>query len=197
MFTGLVEAVGSIVFVTEVAGTRQFDILAPGLVADIRRGDSVSVDGICLTATEVGDDWFRVQAVEATLERTTALEWGEDRPVNIERALRVGDRLGGHFVQGHVDAVGRVIAVHSDEARVEVEIALPELVAEVCVLHGSIAVDGVSLTISELDDDVARVALIPHTLSHTNLSRLEPGSKVNLEGDMIGKFVVAQLQRFR
>jgi riboflavin synthase len=197
VFTGLVETVGRVAAVTSSANGRAFEISASEIMADVRPGDSISVDGICLTVAEISGDRFRVQAVDATLSRTTAGHWLVDRTVNLERALRVGDRLGGHFVQGHVDAVGTVLAVEQEGDRYEVEIALPETVAEVCVLHGSIAVDGVSLTISELEDDVARVALVPFTLSHTNLSRLQRGAQVNLEGDLLGKFVAAQLQRFR
>lgn len=197
MFTGLIEAVGRVAGVVTTEHGRAFELVAAGLLDDVEPGDSISVDGICLTAAQLTGDRLRVQAVDATLRRTTAGEWKEGRLVNLERALRVGDRLGGHFVQGHVDAVGRVLGVEQEGERYEVEIALPPVVAEVCVLHGSITVDGVSLTLSELEEDVARVALVPFTLSHTNLGRLQAGSTVNLEGDLLGKFVVAQLQRFR
>jgi riboflavin synthase len=138
-----------------------------------------------------------VQVITPTLERTTAAEWINGRVVNLERALRAQDRLGGHLVQGHIDATGTVLRIEQAGEDLEIELQLPEVVAEVTVLHGSIALDGVSLTVSDLPrDDVARVALIPHTRQHTNLSRLEPGTRVNLEGDLIGRFVVGYLKRW-
>jgi len=139
-----------------------------------------------------------VAAVEATLSRTTAAEWQPGRQVNLERSLRAGQRLGGHFVQGHVDGLGAVQQVQKAGAQVVIDVSLPEIVAEVTVLHGSITIDGVSLTVSELPgNDMARVAIIPFTWSHTNLARLVPGSTVNLEGDLIGRFVIEHLRRSR
>jgi riboflavin synthase len=197
MFTGLVEHIGRIASLRELTNAREFGIEAPGLVQQLSPGDSVAIDGICLTVSQLADARFHVQAVSATLERTTACHWQTDRPVHLERALRAGDPMGGHFVQGHVDAIGEVLQLERDGDKVQLDILLPEVVAEVTVLHGSITVNGVSLTVSELGEaDVARIALIPHTLKLTTLGRLRPGDAVNLEGDVIGRYVVSYLKRW-
>ena len=195
MFTGLVETVGAVRAMRVADGTRIIDIECQ-FAGTLQPGDSVSIDGICLTAIALTDAGFTVQAIETTLGRTTVGEWQPGRRVNLERALRAGDRLGGHFVQGHIDAIGRVHEVRRSGSELLVDVELPDPVAEVTTLHGSIAIDGVSLTVSELRDPaIARVALIPYTLTHTNLARLAPDSRVNLEGDMLGRFVVNYLKR--
>ena len=198
MFTGLVEQVGEISAVRNQGQLRELDVYAPDWDQPLTLGESIAVDGVCLTVTRIDQDGgFSVQAIAPTLRRTTAAEWTTGRAVNLERALRAGARLGGHIVQGHIDAVGVVSRVEQSSDDVQVDISLPDVVAEITVLHGSIAVDGVSLTVSELpEDNLARVALIPHTWKHTNLSRLQPGSRVNLEGDLIGRFVVSYLKRW-
>jgi riboflavin synthase len=196
MFTGLVEAVGSIADVLEQSEVRRLTITAPAIAGELILGESVALDGVCLTVVEQTATAFEVQVVEATLQRTTAGEWLRGRAVNIERAVRLGSRMGGHFVQGHVDAVGVVKRVDLAAEHVLVDVELPDVVAEVTVLHGSIAIDGVSLTVSALpDEDTAQVALIPHTLEHTNLRRLAAGTRVNLEGDLLGRFVLNYLRR--
>lgn len=195
MFTGLVETVGSIARIQDVDGGRSIDIRCE-FARELKLGDSVSIDGVCMTAASLTTESFTVHAIEATLSRTTVGEWAVERPVNLERAMRAGDRLGGHFVQGHVDATGSVVNMARSGTEVLVDVQLPPTVAEVTILHGSITIDGVSLTVSELPaPDVARVALIPYTWTHTNLSRLQPGAAVNLEGDMLGRQVVAYLKR--
>jgi riboflavin synthase len=197
MFTGLVEQVGLIAAVVERGDLREFTITAPAWDEPLTPGESIAVDGICLTVAGLADESFSVLAVVPTLERTTAGQWTRGRAVNLERALRADGRLGGHFVQGHVDAVGSVKRVQRAGDDVQLDIQLPAVVAEVTVLHGSLAVDGVSLTVSELpEEDVARVALIPHTLKHTNLARLQRAALVNLEGDLIGRFVIGYLKRW-
>ena len=196
LFTGLVESVGRIAAVEERPQYRAFTIEAAELASTLTVGDSVAIDGICLTVTQQTVTTFQVQAVGSTLERTTAGDWVKDRRLNLERALRADARLGGHFVQGHIDGVGAVLRleVAGDHAMLDVE--LPQAVAEVTVPHGSIAVDGVSLTVSAMPtENRARVMLIPHTWAHTNLSRLEAGARVNLEGDLLGRFVVQYLKR--
>jgi riboflavin synthase len=196
LFTGLVEFVGRLAAVQERAQYRAFTIEAPELAGTLAAGDSVAVDGICLTVTEQTATSFQVQAVGATLERTTAGEWVKDRRLNLERALRADARLGGHFVQGHIDGVGTVLRLEKTADHAMLDLELPQAVAEVTVPHGSIAVDGVSLTVSALPTaGSARVMLIPHTWSHTNLPRLQAGDRVNLEGDLLGRFVVQYLQR--
>lgn len=195
MFTGIVEAVGEIAAVAHTGNGRRLRIAAP-FAPEVGAGDSVAVEGVCLTATAPGDEAFEVEAIATTLSRTTlgALEPGGR--VNLERALALGDRLGGHLVQGHVDGVGEVVSVEPEGEHVLLDLRLPPEVAEVTVLHGSITVAGVSLTVNALPaPDVAQMALIPYTWNHTTLRELRPGDGVNLEGDMLGRFVVGYLQR--
>jgi riboflavin synthase alpha subunit len=196
MFTGIVSAVGTVRLMEPLAGGRRFGIeVEGGFLEGVHTGDSIAVDGVCLTIVALGTTAFTVEAVGTTLSRTTLAELEGGRPVNLELALALGDRLGGHLVQGHVDGVGRVEAVTGRGEHVLIDVALPEAVAEVTVLHGSIALDGVSLTVNALPvPDRAQVAVIPYTWEHTNLSRLRAGSAVNLEGDMLGRFVVHYLK---
>jgi riboflavin synthase len=197
MFTGIVIAQGHVSALVELEDARRITIDAePALIAELGAGDSIAVDGVCQTVVSLTDAAFTVEAIGTTLSRTTFAEFQQGRRVNLELALGLGERLGGHLVQGHVDAVGRVLAVEHTGEHVLVDVSLPEVVAEVTVLHGSIAIDGVSLTVNAMPTpDSAQVALIPYTWSHTNMGRLQPGSNVNLEGDMLGRFVVHYLKR--
>ena len=190
MFTGLIEEVGIVEVVAEIGDGRRFRIAA-GLVLDgLRMGDSVSVDGACHTVTAIHPDSFEIQSVATTLGRTTVGSFEPGRRVNLERALRLGDRLGGHLVQGHVDAVGEIVSVDPREGHLLIDFTLPEIVRESTILHGSITVSGVSLTVNALPSPgVGQVSIIPHTLAMTNLGDLRPGGMVNLEGDLIGKYV--------
>lgn len=195
MFSGIVEAVGRIEAVTPVDNGRRFRIAVP-FADELGEGDSVAVEGVCLTATDVDETGFETEAIATTLSRTTigGLEVGSG--VNLERALALGDRLGGHMVQGHVDGVGEVVRVIREGEHVLLDVRLPEVVAEVTVLHGSIAMSGVSLTVNAMPaPDVAQVALIPYTWEHTTMRDLTPGDGVNLEGDMIGRFVVDYMKK--
>ncbi len=195
MFSGIVEDVGRVAAVEPVANGRRFRILAP-FAAELGEGDSVAVEGVCLTATAVDGEGFEVEAIATTLSRTTVGELEEGAPVNLERALALGDRLGGHLVQGHVDGVGEVVAVTREGEHVLLDVRLPPVVSEVTVLHGSIAMAGVSLTVNAFPaPDVAQVALIPYTWEHTTLRDLQPGDGVNLEGDMLGRFVVDYMKK--
>lgn len=195
MFSGIVEAVGRVRAAEPVDNGCRFRIDAP-FAAELGDGDSVAVEGVCLTTTARGAGWFEVEAIATTLSRTTLGRLEPGAGVNLERALALGDRLGGHLVQGHVDGVGQVLRVVRDGEHVLVDVHLPDPVAEVTVLHGSIAVSGVSLTVNAMPGpDVAQVALIPFTWDHTTLSGLGEGDVVNLEGDMLGRFVVHYLKR--
>lgn len=190
MFTGIVEEVGVVrSLVPEGEGIRmriEASTAREGLVL----GDSVAVDGVCLTAVELGEGSFDVQAIGTTLGRTILGGYREGRRVNLERALAFGARLGGHLVQGHVDGVGRVVRMERRSEKVLIDFTLPPGVSEVTVLHGSLTLNGVSLTVNALPEPgVAQVSIIPFTWDHTALSDLEPGDGVNLEGDMIGKYV--------
>lgn len=196
MFTGLVEEVGYIRDPRPLENGRAFRVEAFAVREGMAVGDSVAVDGVCLTVAALVPGGFEVQAVATTLERTTLGEYEAGRRVNLERALRLGDRLGGHLVQGHVDGVGTVRSVNPLGELVLIDVVVPAEVAEVTVLHGSIAVNGVSLTVNDLrEKGVVGLSIIPYTWEHTALSDLQPGERVNLEGDLIGKYVRQLLGR--
>ncbi|HJQ73891.1 MAG TPA: riboflavin synthase [Gaiellaceae bacterium] len=185
MFTGIVREVGSVV---SFDGSRLV-LAAPETAAGAVVGDSVAVAGVCLTVVANEDGRLAFDVVPETLSRTALgrLETGGE--VNLEPSLRVGDALGGHVVQGHVDGVGRVRSLEPEGDSRRVWVDAPEAVHRYCVEKGSIGIDGVSLTISALDDDGFEVALIPHTLAVTTLGRLEPGDEVNLEADVLSRVV--------
>ncbi len=195
MFSGIVEAMGRVEAVTAIDNGRRLRIAAP-FAGELEEGDSIAVEGVCLTATAVDGAGFETEAIATTLSRTTLGRLEVGAGVNLERALALGDRMDGHMVQGHVDAVGDVTAVTRDGEHVLLDVRLPPVVAEVTVLHGSIAMAGVSLTVNAFpEEDVAQVALIPYTWDHTTLRDLTPGDGVNLEGDMIGRFVVDYMRK--
>ena len=190
MFTGIVTAVGRVVDVQRDAGGVELAIEAP--YDDLVVGESVAVDGACLTVTRRGDGRFAVHVIATSLDRTHIGRYTPGRRVNLERALRMGDRLGGHLVQGHVDGVGVIEQVSDrDDARL-LDLRVPADVAAVSVPLGSITVDGVSLTVNAIPvASVIQVSLIPFTLQHTTLGERVPGDEVHLEGDTIGKYVRA------
>ena len=185
MFTGIVRERGRVASMHQEPEGLRLEIDAPATASALGVGDSVSISGACLTATAVANGRFSVTAVAETLDRTTIGRLAPEEEVNLETATRAGDPLGGHFVQGHVDAVGRIDSVETGRVWVE---AAPEIL-RYCVEKGSIAVDGVSLTIAAIRDDAFEVALIPHTLDVTTLGAVEPGDEVNLEVDVLAKYV--------
>ena len=190
MFTGIVEATGTVSRVEAGAAGRRIRFHAPDVLDDLSLGDSVAVDGACLTAVEVHADGFSVDVIGTTLDRTVAGSYREGTRVNLERPVRVGDRLDGHIVQGHVDGVGEVLSVRPEGDRWLVDVRVPPEVDAVTILHGSITLSGVSLTVNALPaQGTCQVALIPHTLAVTTLGTLAAGDRVNLEGDLIGKYV--------
>jgi riboflavin synthase len=188
LFTGLVADLGEIIAVDRSAEGVVLEV-ASKLADELAEGDSVSVNGVCLTATAIAAESFRADVMNETLRLSSLAEAGPGTAVNLELAMRLEDRLGGHMVQGHVDGVGRVTAVVADgfASRVTIETA-PELLRYM-VHKGSITVDGVSLTVAGLDDRSFTVSLIPETLERTNLGRAEPGVTVNLEVDVLAKYV--------
>jgi len=188
MFTGIVTAVGRVRRTTPGDGGVDLTIGAP--YRGLRLGESVAVNGACLTVTARGRGWFRVHAVTTTLGRTLCAGYAAGQRVNLERALRAGDRLGGHFVQGHVDGVATVVEVREADDALLIDLELPDDVARLSIPHGSITVDGVSMTISEmLGDDVVQISVIPWTRRHTTLGELTRGDEVHVEGDVLGKYV--------
>ena len=188
MFTGLIDDVGTIVRVGDTDAGRELRIECT--YRDLTLGESIAVNGACLTVVEHGERWFVVRAVVTTLGRTTIGGWNARSRVNLERALRVGDRLGGHFVQGHVDGVAHVESVRQEDDARLIDLALPAGLAELMVQHGSVAVDGVSLTVNDLPGPgTLQLSLIDYTLRHTSLGDLTVGDQVHVEADMLGKYV--------
>ena len=192
MFTGLVDDVGTIVHVANTAAGREFRVSCR--YKDVVDGESIAMNGACLTVRDHGVDgsaqaWFTVAAVVTTLDRTTIASWNAGARVNLERAMRVGDRLGGHLVQGHVDGVGHITAkVARDDAWL-LDVAIPDALKPLMVRHGSVTVDGVSLTINALLDDGIQISLIEFTRRHTTLGDAHAGMPVHIEADMIAKHV--------
>ena len=188
MFTGLVDDVGTIERVTDGAAGREFRIATR--YEALVEGESIAVSGACLTVREHGPGWFTVAAVVTTLDRTTLGDWREGRRVNLERAMRVGDRLGGHIVQGHVDGVGTVTALRRRDDAWLVDVALPEGLDDLVVPHGSITVEGVSLTVNHVPGPGAvGLSIIEYTWRHTTFASLREGDRVHVEMDVLGKFV--------
>jgi riboflavin synthase len=188
MFTGLIDQVGSIDRVADTDAGREFRIQCGyDALAD---GESIAVNGACLTVREHGSGWFTVAAVVTTLDRTAMDQWAAGTRVNLERAMKLGDRIGGHMVQGHVDEAGTVRSVSRSGDALLIDILVSRDMFAVLVPLGSVAVDGVSLTVNALPEDrVLQISLIEFTLRHTTLGGLQPGVRVHIEGDMIGKYV--------
>ncbi|MBM4194561.1 MAG: riboflavin synthase [Gemmatimonadetes bacterium] len=188
MFTGLVSDVGTIESVANTPAGRELRVRCA--YSDLAAGESVAVNGACLTVRDSGDGWFTAAAVGTTVGRTTIGTWLAGRRVNLERALRASDRLGGHFVLGHVDGVGTVAAVEHDGDALLVTVTIPEDLAVLMVPHGSLTVDGVSLTVNALPPlGGVQVSLVEFTRSHTTLGALRAGDHVHVEADVIGKYV--------
>jgi riboflavin synthase len=191
MFTGIVTAVGRVSRATANGAGLALSVRAP--YRGLRRGESIAVNGACLTVERVVKGGFTAHVVPTTLGRTLFAEYASGRRVNLERALRAADRFGGHFVQGHVDGVGRVVRVRRErngQAAWTVDLAVPLEVREVSLLHGAVTVDGVSLTVNALPDQATlQIALVPYTREHTTLGALAPGDRVHVEGDVVAKYV--------
>jgi len=188
VFTGLIDDVGIVENAHDYAAGREVRVRCS--YDDLSGGESIALNGACLTVREHGSGWFSAAAAGPTLERTTIAAWRAGDRVNLERALRLGDRLGGHIVQGHVDGVGVVESVAAAGDAVLVDVRVPHDVAELTVLHGSVTVDGVSLTVNALPaPDVVQLSLIEYTRGHTTLGALQPGARVHLEADLVGRYV--------
>lgn len=188
MFSGIVHGVGSVTGVERSGDGCVLRVSTP-LAAELGGGDSIAVNGVCLTVTEVADGSFAAEVMNVTLERTSLAGVDAGSGVNLELPLRASDRLGGHVVQGHVDSVGTVTAVSEDGFARRVQIQAPPELLRYVVAKGSIAVDGVSLTAAEVDQRSVTVSLIPETLERTTLGRARPGTPVNLEVDVLAKYV--------
>ncbi len=198
MFTGLVEAVGTVVAVRHRRGAREFTLESEHIAAELGIGDSVAINGVCLTVTATdATATFTVEVVPETLKKTTLGMLAPGDAVNLERALRATDRIGGHFVQGHVDAVGAIVSISHRGAEREYWIRFPAEWRAMIVPQGSIAVDGVSLTVAAIEGANFKVAIIPHTFEHTIFRLYQQERKVNLEFDIIGKYVARWMKHYR
>ncbi len=189
MFTGLVEEVGTIAEAHDSGGARLITVRGARTLQGLGIDDSVALDGCCQTVVALAEETFTVVAVEETLKKTTLGSFAAGRPVNLERALRVGDRLGGHFVQGHVDCVGTVAEAFTRESSWIYWIEYPEEFARLVIPVGSIAINGVSLTAAEVRENRCMVSIIPHTHDVTTFNALKEGDPVNVEFDMVGKYI--------
>ncbi len=189
MFTGIVEELGEVVAVEELGDASRFTLRGPLVTEDARHGDSIAVNGVCLTVVDAGDGTFTADVMAETLKRSSLGALRPGSPVNLERAMALGGRLGGHLVQGHVDGTGTVLARTPAEHWEIVTISLPQDLARYVVEKGSITVDGISLTVVEAAADHFTVSLIPTTLALTTLGTKQPGEPVNLEVDVLAKYV--------
>lgn len=189
MFTGIVTDIGRVRAITDTRRDRRFEIATAFDLSTVQIGASISHAGCCLTVVEKGPDWFAVEVSQETLAKTTLADWLVGAGVNLERAVRVGDELGGHIVSGHVDGVGEVLSVEPEGGSRRVRIRVPRPLHRYMAPKGSITVEGVSLTVNEVEDDVFGVNLIPHTWEVTTLGELAPGTGVNLEIDMLARYL--------
>ncbi|MEC8201842.1 MAG: riboflavin synthase [Pseudomonadota bacterium] len=192
MFTGLITDVGRVQAVTNV-GDRRIEIETSFPIAEIELGASIACSGVCLTAIEFGDNWFAVEASEETTSKTTVGDWQAGDALNLERSLRIGDELGGHLVFGHVDGVAEIAERRRDGDSIRFSILAPDDLAPYIASKGSVALSGVSLTVNEIDGNRFGVNIIPHTADVTTLGRLSAGDRVNLEIDMLARYVARQL----
>ncbi len=189
MFTGIIEELGSVQSIEERGENARLVITAHVVTEGTNHGDSISVNGVCLTALDIEPDSFAADVSRETLQRSTLGSLKPGAPVNLERAVTPATRLGGHIVQGHVDARGQFTGVENHGESWTVRIAYPKEIARYLVFKGSVAVEGISLTIAGLTDEFFEIAIIPKTWEVTNLSHLKPGDNVNIEVDIIGKYV--------
>ncbi|MGZ4982797.1 MAG: riboflavin synthase [Chthoniobacterales bacterium] len=196
MFTGLIEEVGRVLWIRATEQGTQLQIAAPQISEEIRKGDSIAVNGCCLTITGQRGEQLTFDLLEETLDRTNLRALRRESPVNLERALLATDRLGGHFLQGHVDCAARVLAFEQSGADHRLEIELPTEFAHYVAYKGSIALNGISLTVAEVLPQSFAVWIIPHTKRHTNLEKVAVGDQLNVEFDLLAKYVERMMTRF-
>jgi riboflavin synthase len=194
IFTGLVQSLGKVVRDVSSPDGIRLTVSSP-VARELHKGDSIAVNGVCLTATEVDGDSFTSEVMNETLSRSSLQDAGRGAAVNLELPLRAGDRLGGHMVQGHVDGIGSVVSVAEDGFARRLEIEAPDELMRYVVPKGSIAIDGVSLTVADCGERSFTVSLIPETLARTNLGAAGPGTRVNLEVDVLAKYVERLIKR--
>ena len=189
MFTGIIEEIGKIKKIETIGPSARITISAKAILSDVHLGDSIAVNGICLTVTSFGDDFFTADIMNETIKRTSFHNMRIGTSVNLERAMRVDNRFGGHIVSGHIDSTGLIKSVEKQGNATWYKISPPAKLLRYIVEKGSIAIDGTSLTVAYVDRESFKVSIIPHTSEVTILSTKRPGDKVNLEVDIIGKYV--------
>ncbi len=189
MFTGLIKDIGTVKKITTNASGKELVIESKNLINEIAIDDSIATNGVCLTATKIEGQSFHVQAVYTTLEKTTIGKLASGSRVNLELALRASDRLGGHFVQGHVNGLGVIKSILKQGNNYEIEVKVPDELRKYFIAEGSIALDGISLTIARLSDSSITVSIIPHTFENTNLFTKRIGDNLNIEVDMMAKYL--------
>lgn len=196
MFTGLIDAVGTLASRSPLEAGWRFEVSCP-YAADVQVGESLAVNGVCLTAAGLEPDRIVLDVSPETLQVTTLGELSPGDPVNLERAMRLDGRMGGHLVQGHVDGTGRIHAIRPMGECYWVSVTYPPALGIYFVPRGSVTVDGISLTVAELGEELFGVQIVPHTWTHTTLGVRRPGDSVNLETDLIGKYVVNALRAYQ
>lgn len=190
MFTGIIQAVGVLQHSVDRGGDRRLRLRTGGLdLTDVRLGDSIAVNGVCLTVVSLPGDGFEADVSRETLTHTTLASWSLGRRVNLEKALAVGERLGGHLVSGHVDGVGEILSLQSDARSTRYRVKAPDVLARYLAHKGSVCVDGVSLTVNAVDGAEFELNIVPHTLSETVFADYRPGSRVNLEVDVLARYL--------
>lgn len=189
MFTGIIEEIGHVQRINQQSHSAQIQIKASKVLSDVAVGDSIAVNGVCLTVVSFDNQHFIADVMPETINKTTLHELKPGSPVNLERALQVGARLGGHIVQGHVDAVGTIVQKQVLEIAIIYRIKTTPELLQFVVPKGSVAIDGISLTVVDVFQDSFTVSLIPHTAHETTLGGKDPGDRVNLESDIIGRYV--------
>ena len=189
MFTGIIESLGKVESLQNVGGDVRLRIQTDLDMSDVHLGDSIATNGICLTVIEWGSDWYAADVSRESLNRTTLGQWRVGQPVNVEKAMLPTTRFGGHIVSGHVDAVGEITLVREDARSIYYEVTAPAEIAKYLAEKGSITVDGISLTINHLRGNILSLNLIPHTAERTNISTWKTGAKVNLEVDVLARYI--------
>lgn len=195
MFTGLIEEQGEIIALDRQGSNLNIDIKASLILEDMQLGDSIAIDGVCQTVTKINKQSFEVTAIDETLKLTNFNSYQLGTQVNLERCLKPSDRLGGHIVQGHVDAIGELINSKDMNGSYELSIKIPSILSKYIIHKGSIALNGISLTVAGIADDQVKVCIIPKTWELTNLASLKPGSLINIEVDQIAKYVEKLMAR--
>ncbi|WP_018663469.1 riboflavin synthase [Heyndrickxia acidiproducens] len=194
MFTGIIEEIGVLKNIRQRPASLQLDIQAKEVLNDVRAGDSISVDGVCLTVTSFTKKEFSVDVMPETFQDTTLAQLHSGSEVNLERAMRANGRFGGHFVSGHVDGTGTIRSLKRVENALYISIAVSDSLAPYCIPKGSVAVNGTSLTIFEVKGNLLTISLIPHTRQLSNIAKKKVGEKVNIECDMLAKYIESMLQ---